>query len=464
MPYAHTTFGQLKAQLSLRLFDAANTFFTSTEIGLYLTEALRTFGLCSGFWRARGNISITANTVFYDLNALLTDGATLFLKPTVTDRDIIQQLQYALLESTTSQVVWSGTEMFTYADLANAVQNRLNQFLSDTGVVVNRSVINVASPPIGRQSLSQNTIDVRRVAWLGAAPQDYYTTLWREDERMLTAYGNDWQNNTDTPDSYSIMAPPPLQIQLAPVPLASGQLELLTVDSTSLDPANQATVLGIPDNLTPAIKWGALADLLGKDGIARDPARAQFAESRYAQYVQLARTLPVVLNAELNGVPLIPSTLQEMDSSTPQWQNIPCSPANPIQDIILCAPNLVCFGGVPDQAYSATFDVVRASPIYTDVDSVQIGREQLDMILDYAEHLALFKVGGGEWHATERQANNFLMQSITYNQRISAAARAIFSAAEQSQRQKQEIPRRVESWLKKTFGTGALKVGDDAGN
>ncbi len=76
----------------------------------------------------------------------------------------------------------------------------------------------------------------------------------------------------------------------------------------------------------------------------------------------------------------------------------------------------------------------------------------------------MFKVGGAEWRATERQANNFLLQSITYNQRLSAAARAIFSAAEQSQRQKQGIPRRVQSWLKQTFGAGALKVGDDAGS
>ena len=50
-------------------------------------------------------------------------------------------------------------------------------------------------------------------------------------------------------------------------------------------------------------------------------------------------------------------------------------------------------------------------------------------------------------------ANNFLLQAITYNQRIAAAARAIVSASEQSQRQKQELPRRLEPGM----GAGALK-------
>lgn len=464
MPYTHTTFAQLQTELALRLFDAGNVYYTATELVLYLTESLRTFGLCSGFWRARGTVTASANTAFYNLNTLLTDGSTLLLAPTITDRDIIQQLQYYLLETSAavSQSAWLGTEMFTYAGISAAVQNRLNQFLSDTGVVVTRSLITSLSPPIGRQVLTQSTIDVRRIAWIGASPENYYTILWREDERLLTAADQSWSVTPGTPANYSIMVPPPLQLQLAPIPVSSGQLELLTVDSTVLIPATSATVLGIPDDLTPAIKWGALADLFGNDGIARDPVRATYCEQRYQQYVRLARALPVVLHTELNGVPLIPSTLQELDASTPNWQNITSDASHPVTDVVLCAPNLIALSCIPDTTYSVTCDVVRRTPIpVLDADYVQLGREQLDMILDYAEHLALFKVGGMEWHATERQANNFIAQSITYNQRISAAVRASLSASSQSERQKQGIPRRVDSWLKRTFGVGALTVGEE---
>lgn len=445
MPYTHTTWTQLQTQLSLRLFDATNIFWTATEVEIWLTEALRTFGLCSGFWRERGTLNTSVNTVFYDLPTSLSNGSELILSYSVTDQDIIQQLQYALLENASSQSSWGGTEMFTFNDVANAVQNRLNQFLSDTGIVVNRSVINVISPPSGRETLSQNTIDVRRAAWIGAPPENYYVNLWREDERMLTAADQTWSVNSGTPEAYSVMAPPPLELQLSPPPVSSGQLELLTVDSAALTPSSGATVLGIPDDLTPAIKWGALSDLLGNDGIARDPIRAQFAEQRYGQYVQMARLLPVVVHTELNGVPLIPSTLQEADGENPGWQNIVANVRNPVSEVLLCSANLIGLRAVPDSAYSVTCDVVRRTPIPSSgATNVQLGREQLDMILDYAEHLALFKVGGAEWHATDKQANNFLMQSLTYNQRLSAAALASFSASLQSQRQKQGVPRRLE--------------------
>jgi hypothetical protein len=351
--------------------------------------------------------------------------------------------------------------MFTYADVSAAVQNRLNQFMSDTGVVVNRSLVTSSSPQIGREVLAQSTIDVRRAAWIGAAPESYYSRMWRDDERLMTASSTAWSTTPGIPNEYSIMAAPPLEIQLFPPPAASGRMELLTVDSKALDPANTATVLGIPDNLSPAIKWGALADLLGKDGLAADPIRADFCEKRYQQYVQMARMLPVVLHGEIDGLPLIPSTLAEMDAASPNWQNISSSVLQPVMDLVLAAPNLVGLAAVPSTSHSVALDVIRSAPIPASGASyVQAGREQLDMIIDYAEHLALFKCAGGEWHASERQAENFLLQSITYNQRISASVRAAMSSALQSERQKEGVPRRVDAWLKRTFGVGAVTVGD----
>ncbi len=450
MPYTHTNRAALKVELAHRLGDNNKIFWVDTELGIYIDESLRTFGLCSGFWRERGTIAASPSQAFYNINSDLSNGTELILAPTITDRSIIQSLQYALLESATSQSSWTGTEMFTLSDLTNAVKNRVNQFLSDTGVVVHRTLVGVSSPPGGRQLLPQSVIDVRRAAWLGASPFNYYNPLWRSDERMLTAAGQFWFVNADTPEMYSIMAPPPLQMQLAPIPLANGQLELLTVNSVpALNPSVSATVLGIPDDLTPAIKWGALADLLGMDGVARDTIRAQYAEQRYQMYVQLARLLPVVIHAEINGVALIPSTLQELESSTPNWENSSSRP----EDIALAAPNMIVLNPVPDATYSTTLDVIRKTPVpVLDSSSIQVGREQLDMILDYAEHIALFKVAGAEWHSTERQAQNFLVQSLTYNQRIAAATRSAFASSLQSERQKEGIPRRIEA-----SGIGALK-------
>ena len=92
MAYTHTSYGDLKTQLSLRLDDPSKIFWVDAELGIYLTEAIRTFGLCSAFWRERGTLPTVAGTVYYDINQLLTNGVSLILQPTVTDRDIIQSV------------------------------------------------------------------------------------------------------------------------------------------------------------------------------------------------------------------------------------------------------------------------------------------------------------------------------------------------------------------------------------
>lgn len=454
MPYSHITWGDLKTQLASRLDDTGKVFWVDTELGLLLGESMRTFGLLTGFWRERSTLVTVSGTAFYTITTQTAGSPTLtsLLGYTVNDRDLIQMLQYHLLESAASQVAWAGTDMFTLDDLRYAIQRRRDQFLADTGCVVTRSTQAVASPPSGRQTLADTIIDVRRAAWVGASPFDYYTTLWREDERLLTAAGASWNTDSGTPEAFSIMAPPPLQLQIAPPPQASGTLELLTVDTGSaLDPATSATVLGIPDDLTPGVKWGALCDLLGKDGPARDLPRAAYCQQRYEEYVALARLLPVIIHAEINGVSTIPCTLQELESSTPNWENGTSTPA----DVAIAAPNMIALNPVPDGVYSVTLDVVRKTPVPTaDGTQVQIGREQLDAILDYAEHLALFKVHGVAWASTKTQADNFLKQAVTYNQRLSASARAVLPASMQSEREKAGRPRRIEA-----AGIGALKGG-----
>jgi hypothetical protein len=251
------------------------------------------------------------------------------------------------------------------------------------------------------------------------------------------------------------MSAPPLQLQLAPPPSISGQLDLLTVNaSPALDPAVSATILGIPDDLTPAIKWGALADLLGIDGQARDSTRSQFCESRYQQYVQLTRLLSSVIHAEINGLTVIPDTLANLDAAVPDWQNASGSPSH----LALAGWNMLACYPVPDGTYSATLDVVRRTPIpANDSVQIQIGREQIDAILDYAEHLALFKCGGYEFEVTSRQAQNFLVQSVTFNQRLSASAKYIFAPKERGQHEKSYRPRREQA-----EGLGAVPSVEEA--
>lgn len=450
MAYTHTTWSQLRTALLQRLRDTSAVFWLNAsatdEVSLYLGEALRSFGVLSGFWRERSTVSLTPGTFIYALESQTAGSPTLasLIAPTITDRDIIQQIQYALLEAASTQASWPGTSMFTYNDITGAVQNRRNQFLADTGVMLTHSMQVAASPPIGRQALDQGIIDVRRVAWVGASPYAYYSTMWASDERTLTAYGRSWNTDSGTPEEWLVLASPPITLQLAPPPISTGTLDMLTVNSLALDPATSATVLNVPDNLAAAVKWGALSDLLSIDGPARDLPRAVFCQQRYEQYVAMGRYLPMVVNAEVNGVSTIPVSLQELDASEPNWMNSSSAPA----DVALAGWNMMAVNPVPDAngPYSVTLDVVRNAPVPSaDATQVQLGREQLDMILDYAEHVALFKVGGAEWHATELQAQNFMKQAMAYNKRLSATAHAALAAAFSSAKEQADRPFMVEA-------------------
>ncbi len=281
---------------------------------------------------------------------------------------------------------------------------------------------------------------------------NYFKHLWREDERALTLASQHWTDGESTPQAFSVMAPPPLTMQLAPPPRSTGGIDLVTVNNgPALDPASTfPTPLGIPDDLSPAVKWGALAYLLSIDGQARDSSRAMFCAQRYDQYVQLAQLLSAVVNSEIEGVPTIPDTIYGLDAGVPDWQNIEGAP----NYLGLAGWNLMAVYPVPPtgSTFSATLDVVRKAPIPDlDADYVQIGQEQLDSLVEYAVHLALFKCGGMEFAVTQRLADEFMLQAMTYNQRLSASARYVIAPKESSQREKAYRARRSQS-----EGLGAL--------
>jgi len=79
-------------------------------------------------------------------------------------------------------------------------------------------------------------------------------------------------------------------VELAATPINPGVISLLYVQlATTLTGAGVA--LSIPDDWTPYILWGTLAELLSSDGQAFDPLRAQYCSRRYEEGVELARVV-----------------------------------------------------------------------------------------------------------------------------------------------------------------------------
>ena len=418
--YTYLTYLQVRQALAQRLGDVSNTFWLDAELKLYVLEALRTWNAYATYWRDRGTFNTAAATPFYDVTVQMSS----ILGMTVTDRALITDLQYALMEATSNGSTWPGTDQFTFTAVQNAIQRRRDQFLLETAAVLTHSNINVPPTPIGRVPLSDTILEVRRAAWISLDSNGNPSTAYplvRADELQFDYGASTWDTDPDTPSWYSTIVAPPLTVQLSPVPLDKGTLDLLTINAgADLDPATAATVLGIPDDFAWVVKYGALADLLGQDGQARDPDRATYCESRWTEGLELARISPSVILASLQGINNLMDDLWSLDRAIPDWQS-----ASSVPSVIATAGrNILAVGIMPDAGpYSITCDVVRNAPIpVNDSDSIQLGRSEVDVVLDYAEHLAAFKMGGAEWKATNRAAVNMTRAAAQYNDRLNASA------------------------------------------
>lgn len=437
--YSTTTWATLKSRLSERLGDTGKVFWVDAELEVYLDETFRIFGLLSAFWRATASFNTSANTRFYNLASSLSTE----LGYTVTDRDMILIMQYHLLEVASSQSSWSGTNMFTLDDFRYALQRRRDQFLADTGCVVTHSDISVdPAPSDGRVNLAETIIDVRRCAWHDDTDFSY-TQMWREDELSFTAADRNWNTQAGVkPYSFSVIGEPPIELQMSPNYSGTGDISAVIVSTgATLNPASSATILGIPDDMTWIVKWGALADLLSQEGQARDPERAAFCEERYQFGVALAKRPPVVIHASIAGTPIVPDSLANQDSAQPGWEGASTSTPTTMG---IAGLNLVAFNPVPSGTTAIQLDVVQKAQIPTsDGANTQIGQEQLNGIIDYAEHLASFKMGGAEFKATQRQAENFIKVALNYSKRFGADARQLEAILAHSTAELDARPREI---------------------
>jgi hypothetical protein len=448
MAYTHTSWIQAKTLLAARLQDALKVRYTDTEIGIYIAEAMRTWQILSSCWRERGTFNTDDSVVFYDLPTYLST-----LRPrTITDADLVAQMQYHLLEPPTSYL-WTGTEMFTLADLTSALEKRRNQFLVQTGCVLVNSTVTGISPPVGRVVLDDNVIDVRRLAWVDA--EGVFLHLWREDEEVANSLSVGWNLNPAVPNSFSVAVTPPLQIQLFPPPLDAGTLDMISVKSgATLNPAS-GVLMGVPDDLAWVVKWGALADLLGKDGPAFDPIRAAYCEERWNFGVELAKLMPSVLQAYINDVSVPIESLVDIDSYYPNWQN----ETGIAQFVALLGPDLLAVVPVADALggpYSVTLDVLKNAPIpATNGEYIQAGREELDAIIGYAEHLALWKNGAFELKSSLSGWQNLLKLAWVRNDRLSASTklmRLMMSHASHEERARPRLEKHEEEEAKAANG------------
>ena len=378
--------------LAARLQDPGMVHWTSAELTRYLVEALRTYNAYTQFYRNRDTFLGSTGAPFYDLPTVIPA----LRAYTVTDRDLVTDMEYALMEPPTP-TVWTGTSMFTLGDLTGAIQRRRDQFLRETGAVVTRAVLVVTPDAAGRFTLPSNILTIRRMAWIMA--DGTVIPLTRDDEWGLTHYDVTWQTPVDPtqtwPTVYSVGVTPPLTVQLGPPPANSGSIEILAIMlGGPIDPTGP-NLLGVPDDWAWVVKWGALADVFNIQGTAFDPTRAAHCQARWELGIKLATQAAVLLAAYVNSLVTQTYSVADADSYLPTWETTPGPPTK----VLTTAQNLLGLAPPPDGlSYVVTVDVVANVPVPVNpTDCVNLGIDDsvLDAIYDYAQYLALVKEGPG---------------------------------------------------------------------
>lgn len=387
MPFTLPTLAQAQTALAARLNDPGFIHWTQAELSVYLREALRWWNAATAHWRDQDDFNTAALTSFYDLGTVIAP----LRARTVTNWDLVTDLQYALLEPPAAGGTWTGTDQFNLAVLSTAIQRRRDQFLRDTGSILTNTVTAYSPVPAsGRIDLDEAVLVVRRATWEPVATGSTLQPLMRTDEWAGTHFAPAWPQSTDLPFCYSTSVVPPITLQLIPPPGADGDLDLVSLNKGAVVNPAVSAVLGIPNDFAWVVKFGALADLLQGDGLALDPARAAYCEARWKEGIELCKRAPVILAARIDGGTCRVGSLSDADSYTPTWQIIPDAPT----ELLLAGQNLLATTPRADGIYAITLDVVRNAPVPVMAgDVLQVGQDFYDSILDYAQHLALFKSG-----------------------------------------------------------------------
>ena len=426
--YQYVTLRQACTELAARLFDnnpipGPMQLWPFAELTAYLTESLQVWNALTSVWRQEMAFPLLGQqvpgvpTFWYDLTQVPQTARPF----TVTDNTLLQQIELSLLEPPTAAypLVWSGSNQFNLDVILEALRRRRDETLGVTGCTLTRTLLTAQF--VARQALPDNVIDIRRVAWIPDVPSVFSVAVLRQaDYFSKQAYNPGYTvANQQPPRSWMKSAQPPLAFDVDYIPPVSGQYECLTVNAGPPLSSTKPTLLGVPDDWAWVIKWGALADLLGRESNAKDSQRADYAMRRFEQGLALMLNSPAVLAARINNVPCGVDSVRNGDDFG-GWQR---STLGVPRGCYLAGLNLVAFGPTPIvwNLYGATLSVVQNAPVPSlPADYLQVSRDDYASILDESQHLACFKLGGQEFAATIPLHESFIKRAGLYNSKLSA--------------------------------------------
>jgi hypothetical protein len=201
------------------------------------------------------------------------------------------------------------------------------------------------------------------------------------------------QAQPGNPNVFMLSSEPPLSWDVDIPPNLPGTYEAVTLLTGQPFNPPASTLLNIPDDYAWVLIWGALSTLLARESEAVDRQRADYCLKRYLDGVNLLLKTPWIMLATVNGLAVVTQSIAEADRYSPEWDSTPTT----------FGPFIVT-GGIDffaaPQGTGIGLTVLGNAPVpVADDDYIQVSRSNWDTVLDFAQALACFKMGGEEFQA-----------------------------------------------------------------
>lgn len=203
-----------------------------------------------------------------------------------TDQQIMNQLQYAVLEPPDSGATWPSA-LWTQTEVVRYLTQRQDRILGET----------LPYATVGTIAVTEGTYNYLLPAGFIAAFSVVFTPTTSPSIPVELTPSDSWEADHGIPDwnleegsPKLYFTKPTLNIYIAPSPNDDGELRLLYAHTgTAFTGSGQAAT--VQDEIVPILKYGVLADMLSKIGRANDPIRADYCEQRFKTGVDVIHTL-----------------------------------------------------------------------------------------------------------------------------------------------------------------------------
>lgn len=445
------------------------SIWSSAELFLYITEGLRHFnGLCEQ-WNQ--TMAIT------NANGQWINTGTIAGSPrlrSVTDVNLYTQMEYMLLEPA-SGGTWTGSSQFTLGNLQGSLQKRVQEIIQQTSCNIAQLTPISATPNVSTgYALDDTVLEPRRNRFLalmvntnGTASSGSFSLvvdsaqgimqghtvggsgiqngtfvtsisglsiglslpttlgfteesvqffqpflLTREDVMSFQSFEPEYPQTIGYPQSWTVSSEPPLSFDVDIAPTTAGYFDMLALIAGPTFSPPTASLLGLPDDWSMIAMYGALADILGQEAESTDRERADYCLQRYTEGVEMMKQSNWILQTLINGQVSKITALADMDALAVNWQQSQINlPAIIEAGMDFIAP-------VPGNGASLSVTLVGNAPILDTTGTyLQVSRDDWDAVLNYAHHVASFKLGNDAFKSTMPMLKAFYQFCADRNKR-----------------------------------------------